>query len=627
MVRRILILLYLLIPARLLSQDESVPLLERNVTICANGVTPQYVLAAIAQQGEFVFAYNPSIIPTDNVSLCIQNQPIRLVLNTLFDGAIDYSIRGKYLILKKNPKATKKEDVKVLEGYITDSRTGQRLTNASIYDKEQMLSAITNQYGYFKIEVPKNADITKLHLSKQGYTDTLLLPTNEGKDFLNIRLASKQIFEKTSGYLGDLLKSSLTDSLNKREWLPSWLLTTPMRTHVRNVTDTLFKKVQISFLPFISTNKLLSANTANDFSFNVIAGVTQEVRRFEVGGVLNIVRKNAGYAQFAGVGNIVGGSFRGVQAAGTFNIVRDSLQKVQLAGVGNIVGGSVTGLQAGGTFNICNTFDGLQLSGTVNFATSFEGAQISGVWNESRRVDGLQLSGVINTAKQITGVQVTGVTNIAKNIEGTQVAGVVNIANNMEGLQVAGVVNIASYLDGYQVGTVNIADSAKGVPFGFFSYVKKGYHKLEVSIDEMKVTSLAFRTGVPLFHNIFSVGSSTMFTSSPLWTYGYGIGTSIGNPSKVLWDIDFSMSRFLKESNWSSENAHYKLYTGLDWHLSKKISIAAGVSYNLLSTNSKETGLNSAIDSLLPYTFSNSTSSSGTNFKSWIGGTVAIRFF
>jgi len=559
-----------------------------------------------------VFSYNPSIIPTDNVSLCIQNQPIRLVLNTLFDGAVDYSIRGKYIILRKNPKATKKEDVKVLEGYITDSRTGKRLTNASIYDKEQMLSAITNQYGYFKIEVPLNTDLTKLHLSKQGYTDTLLLPTEDGKDFLNIKLASKQIFHKTSGYLGDLLKSPLTDSLNKREWLPSWLLTTPMKTHVRNVTDTLFKTVQISFLPFISTNKLLSANTANDFSFNVIAGVTQEVRKLEVGGVLNIVRKNAGYAQFAGVGNIVGGSFKGVQAAGTFNIVRDSLQKVQLAGVGNIVGGSVTGLQLGGTFNICNTFNGLQLSGTVNFSTSFEGAQIAGVWNESRQVDGLQLSGVINTAKEITGIQVTGVTNIAKNIEGTQIAGVVNIA---------------SYLNGYQIGTVNIADSAKGIPFGVFSYVKKGYHKLEFSIDEMRVTSLAFRTGVPLFHNIFSVGSSTMFTTSPLWTYGYGIGTSIGNPSKVLWDIDISMSRFLKESNWSSDNAHYKLYTGVDWHISKKISIVAGVSYNILSTNSNETGLNSTIDSLLPYTFSNSTSGSGTNLKSWIGGTVAVRFF
>lgn len=628
MIRNIYIIIFLLLSLKLFSQNDKIPLIERNVTICTNGVSAQTVLMAIAQQADFVFSYNPSVIPEGNVSICVEDQPVRVVLNSLFSSTIDYTIRGKYIILKKSKLSLNSQNEnKIVEGYIVDSQTGKKLSNASVYDKEQLLSATTNEYGYFKLEVPKNTDVNQLCLTKQGYTDTLVVPTKEKRDFFNIKLATKQIFEKTDSNVGEFLKSELTDSLKKHSWLPSWLITQPIRAHIRNVTDTLFKRVQISFLPFISTNKLLTANTANDISINIIAGYTQEVRKFEAGGILNIVRKNAKSVQLAGVGNLVGGSFKGFQSAGTFNIVRDSLRGAQFAGVVNIIGGSFTGVQSAGNINICNTFHGLQLSGNLNFSTKFKGTQITGFWNESRVADGLQLSGVVNTTREITGAQIAGITNIAKNIHGPQVAGVVNVSKYAKGYQVAGITNITSYLDGYQIGTINIADTCDGVPFGFFSFVKKGYHKLEFSLDEMRITSASFRTGVPLFHNIFTAGISPSFNSTPLWTYGYGFGTSIGNPSKILWDIDITSNQFIKNNNWSSENQLYKLYTGVDWHISKKTSIAAGLSYNFLVTNTKEADFNSSVSSLIPYTFSNSTSNGGTNLKTWLGGKIAIRFF
>lgn len=622
--RLIYLILVIAFPLGLFSQTQNVPLLERDITICTNGVTAQSVLTAISQQAGFVFSYSPSVIPEGNVTICIEHQPVRLVLNTLFSGAIDYSIRGKYIILKKS--VVKPEQERIVEGYLIDSITGERLTNASIYDKDQMLSAITNQYGYFRIEVPKNVEITKLHLSKQGYTDTLLLTNQKKNSFFNIKLISKQIFEGTSSTVGDILKSPLTDSLKKKAWIPNWLLTQPIRTHVKNVSDTLFKRVQISFLPFISTNKLLTANTANDFSFNILAGYTQEVKKFEAGGLFNIVRKNVKSVQLAGVGNIVGGSVKGIQAAGTFNIVRGDVAKVQLGGVFNIVGGSVTGLQAGGNFNICNTIKGAQLAGIFNYSLAFDGTQISGIWNESRVGDGAQLSGVFNTTKEITGTQVAGITNIAKVVDGTQVAGIVNVSKSIKGIQVAGILNTTSYFDGNQIGFINIADSCSGVPFGFISIVKKGYHKLEFSFDEMRFVNMAFRTGVKYFHNNFLIGTSTYFKNKPVITYSYGIGTSLGNESKLLWDFDISSNSFAQGSNWSSESKLYKIYTGVDWRLSKKSSIAFGLSYNLLHTKTSETDLNGSLYDLVPYTLSNSTSGS-SNLKSWIGGKIAIRFF
>jgi len=610
MLRKLNIILFLVIPLGLFSQTQDIPLLERDITICANGVSPQSVLSAISQQGGFVFSYSPSVLPEGNVTICIEHQPVRLVLNTLFNGAIDYSIRGKYIILKKSI-VKPNEETKIVEGYLIDSITGARIANASIYDKEQMLSAITNKYGYFKIEVPKNTEIPKIYLSKQGYSDSTLLTSKGKNNFFNIKLISKQIFDGASSTFEDLIKSPLSDSLKKKAWIPNWLLTQPMKAHVRNVSDTLFKRVQISFLPFISTNKLLTANTANDISFNVLAGYTQEVRKFEVGGILNIVRKDVKSAQFSGVGNIVGGSARGVQAAGTFNIVRGDVGKVQLGGVINIVGGSVKGLQMAGNINICNTFEGAQIAGLFNYTSKFDGAQISGIWGESRVGDGLQLSGIMNTSKDFTGYQVAGITNISKTVDGNQIAGIVNIA---------------SYVDGNQIGFINIADSCNGVPFGFISIVKKGYHKLEFSVDEMRFINVAYRTGVKYFHNNFLAGTSTLFSNQQFWTLGYGLGTSLGNESKVLWDFDISMNKFVKDGNWSSTNALYKFYTGVDWKLSRKSSIAFGISYNLLHTNTNETGFNKSLYELVPFTLSNSASGS-SNLKSWIGAKVAIRFF
>lgn len=625
MLRKLIVILLLFISLGLYSQTQNIPLLERDITICANGVTAQSVLSAISQQGNFVFSYSPSVLPEGNVTICIEHQPLRLVLNTLFNGTIEYSIRGKYIILKKS--IVKPDEAKnIVEGYLIDSITGARIANASIYDKEQMLSAITNKYGYFQIEIPKNTEVPKFYLSKQGYTDTTLLTSKGKHSFFNIKLISKQIFDGASSTFEDLIKSPLSDSLKKKAWIPNWLLTQPIKAHVRNVSDTLFKRVQISFLPFISTNKLLTANTANDVSFNILAGYTQEVKKFEIGGILNIVRKDVKSAQLSGVGNIVGGSAHGFQAAGTFNIVRGDVGKVQLGGVFNIVGGSVTGLQAAGNFNVCNTFDGAQISGLFNYTLKFSGAQIGGIWSEARVADGLQLSGIMNTSKEITGFQIAGITNIASVVDGTQIAGIVNAAKTVDGNQVAGILNVASYFDGYQLGLLNIADSTNGVPFGFISIVKKGYHKLEFAFDEMRFASMTYRTGVPLFHNNFSVGTATSFGDKPIWTLGYGLGTSIGFKSKFFWDIDISSNRFVKDGNWASENGLYKLYTGLDWQFAGKTSIAIGFSYNLLHTNANETAFNSSLYELVPYTLSNSNSGS-SNLKTWIGARVALRFF
>lgn len=85
----------------------------------------------------------------------------------------------------------------------------------------------------------------------------------------------------------------------------------PQRINAQNVNDSLNRKFQLSILPFLGTNRLLSGSIKNDYSVNILMGYSGGVRKLEVGGIVNGVRQNMKGLQVAGVGNIVGGIVAG----------------------------------------------------------------------------------------------------------------------------------------------------------------------------------------------------------------------------------------------------------------------------------------------------------------------------
>ena len=117
--------------------------------------------------------------------------------------------------------------------------------------------------------------------------------------------------------------------------------------------------IQISLVPAIGTNRLLSGAMENHFSLNVLGGYANGVRGAEIGGLFNIDRENVIGFQAAGLTNLIGANVKGLQAGGLFNHV----------------GGSVAGFQIGGFFNKARRVDGVQI-GLVNMADTIGGAQI-----------------------------------------------------------------------------------------------------------------------------------------------------------------------------------------------------------------------------------------------------------
>jgi hypothetical protein len=428
---------------------------------------------------------------------------------------------------------------------------------------------------------------------------------------------------------------------------------------VKNEKDTSIRNLQISFLPFMNINsspKLARVNV----SVNILAGYVQEVRMFQAGSVLNVVNSDARNCQLAGVGNIVLGSSRGLQAAGIFNVaksvdgvqaagvlnaVHTNVNSCQLAGIGNIVGGTTSGLQAAGIINVTKTIKGGQIAGILNTVITSAGTyQFAGVGNivgDSAR--GLQAAGIVNATKTINGVQAAGVINVVMedaqkcqlagvgnfvggSFHGLQSAGVFNYASRMEGTQISGLLNIARVFKGVQISVVNLADSCEGTPIGVFSFVGNGYHKIELSTDELLFSNIAFRTGVNHFHNIFTVGIRPDNFESPLWSFGYGVGTTFRKTDRLFFDFDLSTYQIIKGNNFDFNNELYKLYAGVDFKIAAKTSIAAGLSYNYLRTDTDSPQYSETLSKVAPYSFSNKTYGNGINLKSWLGAKIAIRF-
>jgi len=374
------------------------------------------------------------------------------------------------------------------------------------------------------------------------------------------------------------------------------------------MADSIYRQMQISILPYMGTDGASSSNKNYNISLNILAGSVNDVRDLEVGGLLNLVHRNAGKCQLAGVGNIVGGSVTGFQSAGIFNQT-NSVQGIQLAGV----------------INNTNLASGIQIAGTANNAKRAEGIQIAGIVNNAPKGTCIQIAGVVNNIDS-TSVQIAGIANNANIISGTQIAGVVNRATEINGVQIAGIVNVAKKMKGVQIGFINIADSCQGTSIGVINILKNGVHQLEIYGDELFYSNVAFRSGTTKFHTILTVGMRPTKFENPLWTYGSGIGTTFSLSKKTAFDLDGTFSHVIKNGNFGN-NFLYKATFSLDHKIGKSTSIVIGCSYNFLSTNMRSADYNDVYSSMLHYYFSNHTYNNGYNLKSWAGVKVGLRFF
>ncbi len=186
-----LLMILLLFSAKVFCQSP-IPLLEREVTVSFNNESVKTALDRIASQGKFTFSYPSNLFDSEKkVTLTVAKKRVREVLFLLFGNRVKYKAKGNYLILSAAPKAETEQGNKeyyIINGYVTDGITGEKIPSVSIYEGSKMLSTVTNKYGYFKIKIDETKVQLNLKVSKQNYRDTLITVKNTGTQNLMIVL-------------------------------------------------------------------------------------------------------------------------------------------------------------------------------------------------------------------------------------------------------------------------------------------------------------------------------------------------------------------------------------------------------------------------------------------------------
>lgn len=489
-----------------LAQQE-IPVLERKVTISIQNERIDGVLKRLSQNAGCVFSYSSSALDVSRtISKNFKERPLREVLEVIFEGEVQIKEKGVYVIL--TPKPPSPNDV-VISGYIVNE-AGEGIRDATVYDPITLKSSTTNQYGYFQFEVKNPAEENfEIIVNKKDFSDTLLV--EEKSSFQRILLRAEDVKLDEFG-------KSLANSA-KTFW--AWTTKSVGFTNLENVKDTIHRDFQISFLPFIGTNRKISGNVINDYSFNILGGFSGGTTKAELGGLFNIDKGDVKSVQLAGVFNQVGGKVKGLQMAGVLNANLDSVDGAQISGVGNFTTGEVKGLQMAGVLNITTA-----------------------------------------------------------NLQGTQLAGVANFTNrDVNGAQISSVLNIGRNVFGSQIGLFNYSDSISGVPFGLISFVRKGYHKVEIGADEMLPINISLRTGTRSFYNMLFAGVRPEQADSTTWAFGYGIGTSPRLSKKTFLNIEMSAEQ-MNKGNVLALNVINRAYLGFDYQISKGFGIYAGPTLN-----------------------------------------------
>ena len=653
-------------------------LLDKRITIDANNQRLSDVLKLISSKGNFYFSYNSNIIDNDNlISFSAYNRTIKQVLDQLCGTQYKWQQNNNYVILRKAPitppvpvtsPTPSEEKLYTVTGYILNSENGEKVGNVTIYEKQRLVSTMSDDKGYFKIRLKSRYSTASLTISRELFEDTTVVikpkfdqqvtivmnPLETSDPVVTISPVENELPDTivvkppTDTLTAQSITNEAINRVEKSRW-GTFLLSAKQNIQSINLKKFMADRTfQLSLTPGLSTHGKLSAQVVNTVSVNVVGGYTAGVNGVELAGAFNINKTDVKYVQAAGLLNFTGGSVKGAQLAGLHNHVLGDVDIIQASGIANFVKGNVTGAQLTGIYNhVSKDVKGLQAAGIANFvkgnatgvqmssiynhvAGSFTGLQASNISNfVYRKFVGVQLSNIYNVCyDSLVGVQATNIINFAhKQVSGVQLSVIGNVATrDLHGAQI-GLFNYAKKLRGFQLGLINVSDTSEGYSIGLVNIVFKGYHKITFSTNESMHFNAAFKTGNSKLYSILLMGFNQKKSgedSANLFSLGYGLGHEFSLGKWFSINPEFT-SQYLYHGNYKGTNVMNKLHVQLHFKFGKYFSIFGGPSFTTLYTD--QTKINTGVNYSIPPAGYHTFDLWSNNVKGWIGWNAGISIF
>jgi len=509
------------------------------------------VLKKISGTGNFSFVYNNQTVPADSViSLTNYHGTIYNFLNDVLGADYEFKEVPGYIVLRHAPRKlylTAEVDNDpgkqlTVKGHVSDAADGRRLNQVSIYEKNLLISTLTDEQGNFTLKLKNWNGTVVLTATRENYRDTSLFVLQD----VNITAAP---LKKQYEYYPEVERNNRGFGRSFARWFIS------SKQTIQNLNlggFFAFSPYQVSLVPGLSSHGMYNSQVVDNFSLNLLGGYTAGIKGVEVGGVFNINRTNVGFLQMAGVFNIVGGNAKGIQAAGVYNRVLDTATGVQVAGIANKVQDFKEGLQAAGLINIAGHVAGIEVAGLYNKVNTFNGVQVAGLLNRTESAKGIQIAGLVNNSKEKTGSQIAGIFNMAPKVNGVQFAGLFNVADSSD----------------YPVALVN--------------FIKNGKKTIAISTDQSWFTHIDFRSGGRVLYGL--IGGGYKFTDSPVkYAFDLGYGVHIINHPRFTFDAEYGFQASLGAKDQSYQTNSFKVLPG--FKLNRTLQLFAGPSLNYTSFN------------------------------------------
>lgn len=507
------------------------------------------VLDKIASKGNFYFAYNNKNIPADSIiSVSGYRGTLFSLLDKLLGDTYEFKEVPGYVVLRHAPyrlfitAEVEKDQIKqtVVKGYVNDASNQKVVAHASVYEKNLLISTLTDDKGYFELKLKNWTGSLLLTVSKENYRDTSLYVLPEVSVDSKHNNKNYKYYPDEGSENGGVARSRFARFFISSKQLVQGL-------NLGNFFTS--SPYQVSLVPGVSSHGMYNSQIIDHFSWNLLGGYTAGIDGVEIAGIFNINRKDMKFLQAAGIFNFVGGSTRGIQIAGIYNNVSHNAWGLQAAGLFNRVGNFTGGMQLAGIGNIDQQAAGFQVAGIFNHIHNFKGVQFAGLFNSSDTSKGLQLTSLFNRSAGPTGSQLSALVNTAKKVKG------------------------------FQFALVNVADSSD-YAIGILNFIKNGEKSIALSTDQTLYTHIDFRSGGRVLYGLLGVGYKAV-NNRAKYALDIGLGAHIINHRKFFLNTEYASQINTDFKNKLYETDSFKILTG--YNFNKTLRLFAGPSINLTS--------------------------------------------
>ncbi len=143
-------------------------------------------LKEIEDQKGIIFSFSNKLCFEDEVTLSKQSASVREILNELFINCpSNFLVRGNKIIIEPYTGIPGKY---VVRGFIRDSKSKESLIQANVYDPEQLLGTVSNNFGFYSISLPSG--FLQLSCSYVGYESQDIIINLQSDTVIHFNLKS-----------------------------------------------------------------------------------------------------------------------------------------------------------------------------------------------------------------------------------------------------------------------------------------------------------------------------------------------------------------------------------------------------------------------------------------------------